>query len=402
MLFDLLKTSLLYKPKKTLLLFFQIIVSFIVISIALSFFIVSNGSVAKLNRVTQSICKISDNYFGDEGEAFFSRADNVGALKKIYKWENTTDLFNYILISHQNVYIENKKWPENCSIYFEGEKISDAYYSLQVNPEFFRYFDIDLSEGIVFTEEDYLLDDNIPILMGSDYKNYCSIGEKIEMDYIGAILQCTVIGFIDDNSYYNNGNGIENLNNKIILPSLELTDEYDTGFALRLFLDKTTGFIQPNKDLNAIQNELTQQCLSADLLPFTIQGGNSFYLSMWGLEGNQLRSIFLSMLILVSVTTVICVSLNFCLKIRHFKKNYSIYISNGIRRKNIVKSIIIEIFILNTIAMFIANNICFLIGQSQNILLLFGIAIIMTMISSIYPISCFKKLNIATAIRGKE
>lgn len=402
MIVELLKTSMSYKPKKTILLFMQIMVSFIVLSMTLSLFNLSNNSVNKLKHVTKELYKISDNYEGNEEKSFFARSDNVGALKSLYKWENTTNLFNYIVMNRQIVCVENKKWPESCLIDYSSEEISDIYRSIQVNPNFFKYFDIKLSEGKFFNDDDYILDDNIPILMGSDYKDFCLIGESFDLYYMGATLPCTIVGFIEENSYINNGQEIEYLNNQIILPSLELKDNYDTGFALRLYLDKTAGFIQTDEKINNLQNELTQQCISVDILPFTIEGCNGFYLSMWGLEGKQLRNVLLSMFILVCMTTVICVSLNLSLKIRHFKKQYAIYIANGIRRKNVEISIIIEILMLNFAAMIIANYCCFILGKSQNICILFFVAIIMAIISSVYPISCFNKLNIATAMRGKE
>lgn len=399
---ELIKTSMLYKPKKTFILFFQVIISFVVLGMSLSLFNLSDGSVNKLNHITKQLYKISDNYIGDEERSFFSRTDNVGSLKSLYQWEKTTKNFNYIVMSRQIVSVENKKWPKNQLIDYGDDEETDIYNSIQVNSEFFRYFDINLSKGKIFSDDDYFLDENIPLLMGSDYKDVCSIGENFDLYYLGTVLRCTIIGFIEKNSYINNGNEIEYLNDLIILPSLELEDDYDRGFALRLYLDKTSGYIQTDKKISAIQNELTKQCISSDILPFTIEGCNGFYLSMWGLEGEKLRSVFLSMLILVCMTTVICASLNFSLKIRHFKKKYAILIANGIKRQSIVLSIISEIFILNFAAFCIADFCCFVLGLPQEIWILFLTAIILTIITSLYPIYCFNKLNIAATIRGKD
>lgn len=402
MLMELFKESMAYKPKKTLLLFGQMLLSFVAFGFTLSLFSTYTTSVNRLNHVTKQMYKISDNYHGEEESKFFSRADNVGALKALYQWEKTQTTFNYVVMSRQNVSVENKNWPKQCSIDYNDEEAKNIYQSIQVNPEFFRYFDIHLSEGEMFCDDDYTLDENIPLLMGSDYKGVCTIGEDFELYYLGTVLHCTITGFVEENSYINSGEEIEYLNNLIILPSLELKDGYEHGFGLRLYLDKTSGFIQTNEEIAALQNELTQRCIDLDLLPFTIEGCNGFFLSMWGLEGQQLRTVFLSMLIMVFTTTIICLSLNYSLKIRRFKKNYAICISNGIRRNSIIRSIVFEIFLLNLIAAFIAYVCCFVFGFPQKLWIAFLVAVIVTMIAAIYPISCFNKLNLATALRGKD
>lgn len=398
----LFKTSLAYKFRKTCLVFTQVTLSFVIFCISLSLFNVSNTSTKKLNTITKSLYKVSDNYVGEEETMFFSRSDNVGLLKKLYEWENAQTDFQYLVMNRQSVAAARHNWPDCCKLGSESDEGLCILKSIQVNQRFFQYFDISLSEGELFQDTDYLLDEDVPVLMGSAYRDVCSVGERFDLYYLGRSVPCSVSGFVDESCYINNGEDVEYLNNFILFPSLELTTVDDAYFALKLYLDKTSGYIQTDDDPGNMQNKITEACVGLDLLPYTMEGCNSFYLSMWGLEGKELQKIFLSMLVLVCITTVVCVSLNYGLKIRHLKKIYAVHIANGASRKSVVLSILLEILLLNATAMVLANLCCSFVDMTQSLWSLILAVIAMTVASSLYPLRCFHKLNLAAAIRGKD
>lgn len=403
MIIELLKMSFSYKPRKTILILIQLLLSFFTISVAMSTFDASGKSVKRLNTITKDLYKIHDNYFDEEEDIFFARYDNVNVLQNLFLWENSNDNFEYIVMNRQAVYTEDVDLPIKFEQgYSSGTSTPFTYQSLQANINFFEYFDIQLSNGDYFSPEDYILDDEIPILLGNNYTNYFKINQKIKISYLGIELNCYIKGFISSESYINNGQNIEYLNDMIVLPSLELNEINNPYFALKLYLDKCSGYVYSTADINWLQNFLTQKCVEEDILPFTFEGCNGFYLSMWGLEGEQLQRVLVILLTLVCATSIICMSINLSVKIARLKKHYAIYIMNGVERKDIVLSIISEIIILNLIAVFAAYVLSLTAGFQINFIKLFLSIIIMTAISSIYPIFCFRTINISTSIRGKE
>lgn len=403
MIKELLKTSLEYKPKKTIIILIQILLSFFTLNMAFSLFDSSEKEIKHMNHVTQTLHKINDNFFGEEEQKFFSRYDNVDILKKLFIWEDQNESFDYIVMNKQNISTEYIDLPFNFQVGHNfGEETPNLYRSIQANSRFFKYYNIELSKGDYFQEADYILDNDIPVLLGDSYNEYLDLNEGFEISYLGKSLNCYVKGFISKESYINNGYNIEYLNDIMVLPSLNIDEIDDRYFALKLYLDKCSGYIYAKQDINLLQRNLTSKCIELDISPYTIEGLNSFYLSMWGLEGKQLKNIFLGMLVLVFVTSIICISINESIKISKLKKYYSIYIMNGIPRKNVTFSIVLEILLLNCIAMLVATIICSLLLFPVNYLIISISTLISTVISSIYPLICFKTINLSTAIRGKE
>lgn len=102
----------------------------------------------------------------------------------------------------------------------------DNVKSLLVSSNYLDYFDVKLSEGEYFKEEDFLYEgDCIPVLMGSIYKKYYKIGDEFEgmLDY-RQNNKFKVIGFIAENQYFSipaAPSDVYRYDNHIIVPYIE-------------------------------------------------------------------------------------------------------------------------------------------------------------------------------------
>lgn len=145
---------------------------------------------------------------------------------------------------------------------------------------------------------------------------------------------------------------MEVLDKYVILPSLETEDIYseDESFMLKLYLDKCSGFISTELTAQELQMLVTQQCLSLDITPFSIEGVSSFYLTMWGIESDQLKIVMLLFAIVIGICSAIAVALNIINKIMERKYEYTIIRINGIDTIVIYRAIFLETFIINLAA----------------------------------------------------
>ncbi|MBQ6052390.1 MAG: ABC transporter permease [Clostridia bacterium] len=104
----------------------------------------------------------------------------------------------------------------------------DNVKALVVGSNYLDYFDIKLSEGEYFQEEDYLYEgDYVPVLMGSIYKKYYTLGEEFEGHLqlnFKKTLKFKVIGFIAENQYFAapaHPSSVSRYDNYIVVPDLE-------------------------------------------------------------------------------------------------------------------------------------------------------------------------------------
>ncbi|MBQ6171651.1 MAG: ABC transporter permease [Clostridia bacterium] len=81
--------------------------------------------------------------------------------------------------------------------------------TLYVDSKYFEYYNTKVSEGRLFEKNDFLYDDEyVPVIMGSKYKKYFSLGEEFEIQSRFGKTKNKVIGFIAENQYYTHPNGV--------------------------------------------------------------------------------------------------------------------------------------------------------------------------------------------------
>ena len=167
-------------------------------------------------------------------------------IEKLDKVEEAFNLFKQIdglemIVNQENwdiTILEPKQWEDEDKKYSDydlfrdtGNDKYDVVNGLWVGSEYLDYFKVKLSEGKYFSEEDHLYDgDYIPVIMGSKYKKYYTLGEEFEA-YLGAtsnISKLKVIGFVAENQYYspvNRASMVQRYDNQIILPYINRNHE---------------------------------------------------------------------------------------------------------------------------------------------------------------------------------
>jgi hypothetical protein len=401
-----MKLSYLTKKKINFYIIVQIITAFIFITVVLNMVLDSKSKVLKLNNAVNDIYKITDDLFDHDERLFFNQSDNVMILKQFYTWLNSQ--FNYIVLNHQYLSIEESSFPDMFKLGYEnGESIPDVYKSIQVNKYFFDFFSVDIDKGRFFEDSDYNISNEVvPILMGNAYKTYTDISDRIQVYYCGKDITCEIAGFLEEGAYFNNGYDIQSLDRYIVMPSLEsptiepIMDKEQKSFELKVYLDKCNGFISSSDTGSSIQNMITSKCYELDVRPFLVEGVTSFYLTMWGLEGEQLYQLLMVIAIVMLIISIFCISINMAAKVLFLKKDLSIYISNGLRVRDILLALFFEIISCNLISAILGSLVAFLVYGNILLPQLFCIAFTSSCLELVYPAIVLKKLNISKTLRG--
>lgn len=401
--------SLKIRKKESILLIIQGVLLFLLIIAIINISDENAGSVKRLSQTTTTVRKMTDNFILEEERKFFSQPDNVSLLKEFYEWEKNNNIWTYIIASCQNVSLIDKELNEIFEYGYEARQRTEGVYkSIQINDEFFKHFSLNVSEGRKFSKQDYVYKDLLPIILGNQYKGIFNLNEKFSLYYLGIKLDCEVVGFLDKNSYFNNGYDLELLDYYIILPSIErfistdFSEEEIKPFELKLYLDKCAGYVVSDKNSRFLQTQISKKCYELDMLPYSLEGMSNYYPTMWGIEGKQLGHIFSYFAVFIIINSILCISLNMAAKITTLKRVYVIYILNGVKRSEIIGAIIGEISFLVFVSEILAGIISYCYWGQISISKLILLYFIISFLSSIYPCVMLKKVDLSLTIKEQE
>ena len=156
-------------------------------------------------------------------ETFYNEAKKINTLTLIPNQFN----WDIVLSEPKEWEISDKTYGQHSMFVDHGNDSYDTVNAYFVGSNYLDYFGVKLSSGEYFKEEDYLYDNSyVPILMGSNYKKYYSIGDEFQAVLGAGSSEQTlkVIGFIAENQYFtpvNLPSQVFSYDNQILLPYIE-------------------------------------------------------------------------------------------------------------------------------------------------------------------------------------
>lgn len=252
--------------KKNAILYVISIISLFLITIVLSFTIfLMLQSFSKENIIVNSyhnktIYTMRDTlYEDDDFQKFKSNYKNIDTISNFYNLAYENKNIEFLSVFDQPLDIEdfkgNKKFWEN------KEAISSEYNikSLQMNEKVFDFnkLQISLGKGINW-KEIKVLDKNIPVILGSDYKEFYKVGDQFNGKYYNRDVTFDVVGFLKDNqSIYYRENLEFYLDEYILVPYPYKCEKitYEDNSDNYLF-KSTLYFAMINSDVSPIESDI--------------------------------------------------------------------------------------------------------------------------------------------------
>ncbi len=311
-------------------------------------------------------------------------AENIKAALEQLKSE---DLFQYRYVAENLIefYDDDNSdygaqnfpaYPEECLTgYEDGEAVVyEDYMSLKafyVDDLFSEEPNVLLSSGEWFDEADFYVDSlddiQLPVILGSAYEGMYAIGDQLTEAHIATYesITLTVVGFVEEGSYFYDNNNDKNLLNRYMLvPAVETTYDYiseDGSY------DSFFEFAYDDmKIMNArvICNEAEAE--EVEKRVYEILNQNELYeLKLIDETGGMKREIeslkeltvsctAISVFIVLLSVIMFCIQLYY--KLLKNKKKYSIFLMSGITKKQLV-----FLTIIDTFAIFLVSNVLFVI-----------------------------------------
>lgn len=270
----------------TVISYFQITTFLILLGLFLSFINALNYEETGLKKVYEkkAIYQLIDGYYdGDDFSSFTSKSDSLIKLKNFYTSLNNDDNFRYLTMMDQYIGITNKNIPEifvqghENGAGFQQVKINNNLYtpikSLQMNQKSFKFFNLDISEGRKWEDNDFNdTKDFVPVLLGDSYKKIYKIGEKFTINYYLKDIDVKVIGFLNQNSkVLFNGDPEFYLDRYILLPYLNYNapvSKEDYRFQTIAYFAMVNGYVVTDNDQSKIRSMMERIKVISEMSSF--------------------------------------------------------------------------------------------------------------------------------------
>lgn len=177
----------------------------------------SLGQLLDQDNILERLNNFKQELKESEKFTFIEFSPNV--VEFIGEWDKPNQLVNGYEygkdLKNQTVHVNNKELlitPINC---------------ISMDQDAWDLYDLSLSEGSEFTETDYsLTEKKLPLILGSEFKEYYDIGDEIPLLYFYEEWTGVVQGFLEDDEVIKQDWTEYSLDTRILVPSFkEVSDK---------------------------------------------------------------------------------------------------------------------------------------------------------------------------------
>lgn len=215
------------------------------------------------------LIKITDNYDRKGYESFgelMNKPDSIVKLKKMYHDLLSSEILDFYEVSMQPVeligeYIYSENFLYNDDINIKNQEIKSEngeifcitpLKSIQIGRETFYKLELEkyTMNGIELKQSDFTLTNDIPVILGYNYKEYYSVGDSINALFLSQNMNFVVTGFFNKETSLLFDNNTFSLDDIFLIPLFNFEKEamsYDENyFGIILYSIKNAGYIAYN------------------------------------------------------------------------------------------------------------------------------------------------------------
>lgn len=385
--------DLLRRKFTSLILLIQVIMVLILINLTvMSFFDLKQMTkeVKRLNQ-NQEIYSLID--FSDQKhiQALLNNKERLPDLQKLYHHLFHNDSFQTFSLYSSSLLMEDASLRDIENIEQFEEQTSVPF--LYVTDLFFQYFNMDISEGSLFTENDYnSKDKTIPAVLGWDFQGKIKVGQTLTD--VGGI-KYKIIGILKkDMSYIDimSSRDFQKMDNMMLLPLNE--NHLITNPDLDAVINKA--YIIPKKETQL--KKIIEYAAELNTYSFAYKSMREQVKFVIHDKQKWIQmQVFLSTLVMIF--TFISFTISFLQFIDKNMYEFGVHFLSGSTKKDLVARIMLQVFPFILIADVISISIAgTLISKGITIL----ISILLGIFVCIIPILKISKLEVSSILRWRN
>lgn len=361
---------------------------------------------------------INDTNMGNAMELGKEKDFNKRAYEMYGKLKNSD---SFLVCSSQFSNILIKDFCDNDKFYYLPDKdkkydidpyenVNGKFSNLKgyyVDEGYAEEFPFELSEGRNFTKEDFELEDNVPVILGAEYKGIYNIGDKFKyFDYRNLVEKnIEVVGIVKADSYFFDSGDITTLDDRVICPieNFKLDDKISSKF--ENFISSS---LVVTNDKDSALKEIRENSSDLGLYTLSFKSCDSdIQFLIDNLSKNCKDSIFLSFTIFLFVSIgIIAVQLN---NIKERLREFGIYLLIGSSKKDIILRNLYTVAIYLGVGMLLGSYFEYLSNKNlydfftwdiRGVFIILAIYFILVVIISYFPYRKIRELEVNNIIRG--
>lgn len=335
------------------------------------------------NKSNNTYYTITSSMSNEEFNRAYADSSFLKRMKNTCKELNSNKKYSFYEFINQHVSVKQKDFP--YEFYYYHDDTDKMLNAIQVSDGFFNTFQLALEAGSKFSAEDYFGDGKteIPVILGNAYKNFYSVGDRIEsVEYLYKNYDFLVVGILKENSYYINQGNTKLLDYMMVMPSriylndpLPNTVDYMSQFAL--YTQKTDGvFVLDNEqsfaDMSTWVHEVAKKNGIYNLDFLRVPKSSAYFLQCISKQYIDTSYIILSMFLVLLFILIYQMS---CYLLQSKKQLYFILLICGASFSQIAFKICAEIISMILVANAIAfiTTICLIAIEYSVMVLLISI-----------------------------
>lgn len=264
-------------------------------------------------------------------------------------------------------FYENYEYGEETDPILLGDRYYVNINAVPISPKGFTEFGMEVSEGRLFTQEDFVLREGkaIPILLGSEFRSVLQLGDILQgKPGTKDDMEFEVVGFLKPNQAFPVDMSLSSLDRFIVMPGftqIEVPIDYEEGWPRYLLMQMVNG-VMITKEPMEVRDYINGLCdATHSPLRFEVsQAGLESFTEILSLTQETAQALKLFWLSFFAFTAV-CVSLVLLSRLEENYFAYGVHLLSGARMRQVLTMTLWQIGMLLVASLLISGLVYFVI-----------------------------------------
>lgn len=194
--------------------------------------------------------------------------------------------YQYLEVYYQYLEPVQENHKKYYTVENELEQPADTIQAVQISANVLNH--AKLSRGRYFKKKDYIYheNDDIPVLMGSDYEDIYDVGDLFQATYLYQEYTFQIVGFLQKGTEICAGERSSIADRFVIMPSFNINDnniEENDGYRIH-YANKISGLVLTHKYNDSDMEKINDLLADGDIGQCTVQVFPYKYRKIWGLS----------------------------------------------------------------------------------------------------------------------